>query len=342
MTKRKKIALICVAAALVAGVILGSVFLGLYFAHEPISEYRNVGYIMASTVNNAADVEDLPLHDLTHIIFGFVCINDGSAEPTISEADDRALAALHTYASAHPSVKLMISLNGNGFCYVSRTAERRKAYIQNLKPLVEKYGISGIDADWEYPKRNTNGYRHCIHDGQDYAALMEDIRAEFGKDFALSIALCGSVTFMNDINNRRMAKTLDFVNVMTYDLGLTNHCGYTETASSMFNAYLAGYKKSQLDLGLPFYERCKDKEYDYKEFDELMSMIENGEIEVKKTYEYCYAKYQGHRLSFDTREYLMRKVRLVKKRGYGGVFCWHLGCNADGSLMREARQILEA
>lgn len=54
-----------------------------------------------------------------------------------------------------------------------------------------------------------------------------------------------------------------------------------------------------------------------------------------------YGIYEGCRLSFDTREQLMRKVRLVKERRYGGVFCWHMGCNLDGSLMREAREILD-
>ena len=341
MTKRKKTVVICVVCLLAAGIILCSVFLGLYFAHDEVESYRSAGYIMTSTVNGARDAEELPLSDLTHIIFGFVCVNDNSVIPTISEADEKALSTLRDYKVAHPSVKLMISLNGNGFCYVSRTPQRRRELAENLKPIIQNYDIDGIDVDWEYPMRNTNGYKHCVHDAADYAALMETFRETYGADFELSIALSGSVTFMNDLNNRRMAKTLDFVNVMTYDLGLRNHCGYTEPASSMFNAYLAGYKKSQLNLGLPFYERCNDKEYDYKEFDELTAMIERGEIFYKSTYEYGYADYQGHRLSFDSREYLMRKVELVKRRGYGGVFCWHLGANMDGSLMREARRILQ-
>ena len=341
MSKGKKIFVICFAAIFGGGAILCALFLGLYFAHDPVDSYRSVGYILASTVNGADSVDSLPLADLTHIIFGFVSVNDESVVPTITEEDASALERLSGYVKAHPSVKLMVSLNGNGFCYVCRTAQRRRDFVQNLKPIVEKYGITGVDVDWEYPRRNTNGYKHCAHDPADYAALMEALREEFGGDFALSVALSGSVTFMNDLNNRRMAKTLDFVNVMTYDLGLTNHCGYTETATAMFNAYLAGYRKEQLNLGLPFYERCKDKEFDYIEFDELTEMIARGDIEVKKTREYCYAKYEGHRLSFDTREYLMRKVEIVKKRGYGGVFCWHIGCNMDGSLMREARHILD-
>lgn len=334
---RKKIIAIVLASVFGAGIIIMAVFVGLYFTHEPVEEYRTVGYILGRTVNDSENMDAVP-STLTHVLFAFASVNDDPV-PRLTEDDAKALEKLSAYMRENmPSAKLMLSINGTGMCNATRTSAKRAQLIAGLAELKEQYDLDGFDVDWEYPNRPSN--KHCIHDASDYAALLEDMREAFGKDTLLSIAMCGSITYMNDLNRARMAKTLDFVNVMTYDLSLRNHCKLSDTAMSMFNASLAGFKKSQLNLGLPFYERCKDADYDYKEYDELMQMIEDGEIKLQVKDDFCFANYEGHRLSFDDRDHLMKKVELVKKRGYGGVFCWHLGCNMDGSLMREAHDIL--
>lgn len=336
----KRIAIIIAIFVFAALIVLTSVFLGLYYAPGDATSFRTVGYVTAQAVSSLGGVDDLHYDGVSHIIYSSVIVDEGATKLFFDDHFDRNMSLLSDYRSAYPDKKIMLSLAGGGFCKRLRTPQSRAAVIAELKSVVGRYDIDGLDVNWEYPNRSTAGRAHCIHDAADLTAFMSELRQAFGGDFILSIALSGSITFMNDLQNRKLAKILDFVNVMTYDLGMINHCGYGETAFAMFNAYLNGYKKSQLNLGLPFYERCKQAEYDYLEYDELAALLEQGKIEMHIRKDSSYGIYNGHRLSFDTREQLMRKVRLVKERRYGGVFCWHLGYNFDGSLMREARELL--
>ncbi len=334
----KKAFAISMAVLLIILVILTGVFTGLYFEYEPVESYRIVGYAMHDIVGH---FDEIHMENYTHIIYGFVDLSANETEPKIDERSENALAATAQYIKDHNlSTKLMVSLGGGGISKFTRTEESRSIVVEYMRKLIDKYDLKGIDVDWEYPMRATGGNEYSMKDPKNYLALMTDFRTAFGKDIELSIALCGSITFMNDVLNAKMAKVLDFVNVMTYDMGLRDQCTFTETTASMYNAFLGGYKKSQLNFGLPFYSRCPDQGYDYFSYDQLVEMTENGTIKPVSSKNKTYALLDGHRLSFDTHDNLMRKVRHVKERGYGGVFCWYVNYNLDGSLMREANEIL--
>lgn len=341
VSNAKRLAIGLALAAAIAVIVLASVFLGLYYVPGDADSFRTVGYVTGEALATLNDVSQLKYDGLTHIIYAFANVNDEGSPFSVSEYFDKGMSLLVEYKKARPDLKLMLSVAGDGFCKNMRTSSSRAEVIAQLSRVVEHYGLDGLDVDWEYPNRSTMGRAHCSHDAADLTAFMSDLRREFGENFILSMAISGSIIFMNELQNRKLAATVDFVNVMTYDLGIRNHCGYGETAFAMFNAYLGGYKKSQLNLGLPLYERCSQAEYDYIEYDRLTQLIEQGKIEMHVKKDSSYGVFEGHRLSFDTREQLMRKVELVKTRRYGGVFCWHMGCNLDGSLMREARGILD-
>lgn len=276
----KRLTIILLLAAAVTPILLTAVFLGLYYSPGDATCFRTVGYVTAESLAALNDVEQLRYDGLTHIIYAFANLNDEGDVLSVNEDFDRSMTLLSDYRKIHPNIKIMLSLAGDGFCKNMRMAHSRAAVIAELECIVAQYGLDGLDVDWEYPKRSTLGRAHCSHDAADLTAFMSELRQTFGNDFILSIAMSGSITFMNDLQNRKLAEILDFVNVMTYDLGIRDHCGYTETAFAMFNGYLNGYKKSQLNLGLPFYERCKQADHDYMGYDDLAALIEQGKIEM--------------------------------------------------------------
>ena len=336
----KKAFIISVAVLVAVIVILGTVFTTLYFIKEPMPEegMRSVAYITAGNCNDE-DITLLDFNKTTHVIYGFSYIDANTHLPFIREDDKAGLEKLSSHLRQnYPSVKFMLSIGGGeggGFCEATNTYERREAFIKELDVLCNEYDFDGIDVDWEYPGfKYLPNNRYCSTCKSDHASLMEQMREYFKDAKILSIAMSGSITLMNDLKNLRLRKVLDFVNVMTYDLSPRNHSTYSDTASAMYNAYLAGYDKRQLNLGLPFYARySKEPEYDFMEFDTIQDLIAQGKAKFVQKSNFSYAIYDGRRLSIDTELQIEKKVKLAVDRGYGGVFCWNIGCDFNGTLM---------
>lgn len=344
MKSKKKIAAICILTILIGGgVVLTAVFVGLYFCHKPVESYRVVTYMDSNQANR---LEQRQLDKYTHIIYGWIDLTEDG--PGLSEGFEEGLQTTRRFLDDNNiDAKLMLVMGGRGFCKYTRTAENRKIVVDFIRPFVEKYNIKGLDMDWEYPGRHTrDGQQICIHDARDYLSMAQTFRDEFQdiEGFTLSIAMSGSITYQNDLPMRKFAKVLDFVNVMTYDLSIPNHCSYIDTKASMFNAYLGGFPREKLNMGLPLYSRSKSEKHEdegnYMSYDTITEMIAKGEIVVKGNKNYSYAIYKGYKMYFDTYDQIMRKVRHVKERGYGGVFSWYSEYNLDGSVMADANAIL--
>ncbi len=347
----KKAFAIAMISLFAAFIVISSVFLGLYLAKEPPLDegMRSIQYVMANTIADATDLNELDFSTSTHIIYAFIYVDKDTLLPHVSEADRENLSRLSAHLrSNYPNVKFMLSIasgggNREGFCEATRTQERRDAFVKELAKIDEEFGFDGFDVDWEYPGFKYGNITYCNHCGDDHAALMETMRKQFEDKKILSAAVSGSVVLLHHLKNMRLAKVLDFANIMCYDLGEKNHAAFSAVGSAMFNAYLVGYHKRQLNLGLPFYGRYNDEngEVVYYDYDVYKALEKEGKLKIVSRNDYSYAMIDGHRLSLDSDEQLFKKARYAVERGYGGVFCWHMGCNLDGSLMREIYKILQ-
>jgi chitinase len=68
---------------------------------------------------------------------------------------------------------------------MASTSSGRAAFIQWCVSFVTKYGISGINIDWEYPGSAGAGCNiHSSSDVTNLLALVTELRSAFDKNFA--------------------------------------------------------------------------------------------------------------------------------------------------------------
>ncbi|MGB4020235.1 MAG: glycosyl hydrolase family 18 protein, partial [Syntrophomonadaceae bacterium] len=149
------------------------------------------------------------------------------------------------------------------------TEAGRKKFAEDCKAFLEKWGIDGIDIDWEFPGLSWSGHA-CDPsiDTENHVLLMKQLRETLGDKYILSYA--GYVkdkvaisTGWRYIDIAAVDPYVDFVNIMTYDMdaapnhhsAISSPRAYVDCERAL-KAYLdAGVKPSKLVLGIPFYGR---------------------------------------------------------------------------------------
>ncbi len=193
----------------------------------------------------------------------------------------------------YPNVNIMISVGGwtrgQMFSEMALKAETREIFINSCIEMLEKCPwLAGIDLDWEYP----GVYRDPVTEGLDdpvdfgsgigghdvsvdkdnFTALLKELREAMDKagykDKLLTI--CDSADYVNTAARQdldEVARYVDFVNVMTYDMsGAYNdttghHAAVYSNKYAPFSAdqaitgYLNHFKPEQLNVGVATYSR---------------------------------------------------------------------------------------
>lgn len=247
---------------------------------------------------------------LTMALYAFVDLcwegKHGNAEPSVNfvaacqeplngalawrdEAEDGAnLRALVALKKTNPQFKVVISVGGwdwsNRFSNVADSPRARANFIASTLKAIRKYGLDGVDLDWEFP--GEVGVP-CIvgevcarpQDRQNFVTWAREIRAAFdqagkedGRHYLVTIAAGANASYTGDgAWVKDMSQSLDWINLMAYDFHapwdkLSGHHAalYADakdpaTAAGAYDSaavqrYLAaGVSKDKLVLGVPFY-----------------------------------------------------------------------------------------
>lgn len=112
------------------------------------------------------------------------------------------------------------------FSDMASTRENRKRFIESAIFFSRKWGFSGVDLDWEYPGALKRGGR--VEDKHNFSLLLREFRAAIDQEavdnpaeekLLLTIAAgVGPSTVEQAYDVPVLAETLDFINLMTYDL----------------------------------------------------------------------------------------------------------------------------
>lgn len=197
---------------------------------------------------------------VTHINYAFAHIKDDFE--TLDIKTPSRLKEIVALKKKNPNLKVVLSIGGWGagnFSEMAADDNHRLKFCSNCLAAVNTYKLDGIDVDWEYPTSSSADISSSPSDKANFTKLMRDLRATLGPDKLLTIATSANPKYY-DLN--AIEPYLNFVNIMTYDMGrppyhhsglypssMTNNSGQ----ESVEKHHKGGIPYGKLVLGIPFY-----------------------------------------------------------------------------------------
>ena len=190
-----------------------------------------VGYYPAWKSYEGYTPDKVDVSKLTHINYAFANIGpDYRISMGYPDKDPSNFEMFNELKKINPELKVLISVGGwnwsGRFSDMAATEENRLKFADSCVEFIAKYGLDGIDLDWEYPVvggLETNS--KSPNDKQNFTMLLKEIREKLdarelkdNKDYLLTIAAGVNGTYISNTEADTFHKYLDYVNLMTYDM----------------------------------------------------------------------------------------------------------------------------
>lgn len=227
--------------------------------------------------------------------------------------------------SRNPRLKVMLMIGGwgdkaDGFSMMARDATKRKTFCTSVKSLLDTYGFDGVDIDWEYPTQTAGGVNGASPDDtQNFNLVLKELRETLGTSKIISYASSSSAAY---VDWPTAMKYLDYVNVMTYDMGAAPH-GHNsplyrsgnfahrscdESIQAHFNK---GIPYNRMNLGVPFYGKSEKEQDETKRETPKIYPYEVKYNQMAKvlagTFSYTYKGTDGQNKTVYSADYNIRK-----------------------------------
>jgi chitinase len=242
-------------AILLAGIAVASAPAA---AASPVIGAYYPGYRAASY-----PVERIPADKLTHLFYAFAHIEDGRC--AVAPDAPKHFAAFAQLKRQHPQLRTLISIGGweaDGFSDAARTHFSRKRFVASCLALFfdpKLPAFDGVDIDWEFPvyggpakiAARPQDRKNLTRLAREFRRQLDGIGEERGQRFLVTAALpagrlqsSGPYDPARSFELKELGEALDFINLMTYDMG-TAFSGV-----SSFNAPLREDPADALDPAL--------------------------------------------------------------------------------------------
>ena len=358
-----------------------------------------VGYYPAwATYARNYQVSDIAGQKLTHINYAFANIANGRCVLGDSYADtDKAFAGdswdqgalrgnfnqLAKLKAANPGLRTMISIGGwtwsQNFSAAASSDQSRKDFVSSCVSFMKQYKFDGIDIDWEYPVSG-GLFGGTAADKQNYTSLLREFRTELdlqgatdgGRHYDLSIAAPAGPSIIPNIEVAKIADSLDWMNLMSYDYHggwdpITGHnapmnVGSKDSAQGFsitdtVNAYLTGgFPAPKLVLGVPFYGRGWENVssadaglyqsgtnasvgtwekgvFDYTDIRANYLPTMTRYWDAQAQVPYLYDAARKLWISYDDPQSMKAKTDFITAKGLGGAMAWELSGDRDQELL---------
>lgn len=260
---------------------VSGMFVGSYAGHMPaaadeVQEMKTNK--LGRTVMYVMDSADMKLRDedadrLDQLNVSFALIRNGEADVSHWRGQKKVAAFL----KKHPHVDGVLSVGGwgaDGFSDACQTEDGRRKLARSILSIMDEYGFTGVDIDWEYPGVSGTGIVSRDGDVENWYSLLTELRAGLdererlhGREYILSVALGAGDAHLNAIDPSRLNGVLDQAVIMAYDLcgfdRMTGHHAglYPDTVKSGTGAHAVqklvegGLSADKILLGMPAYGR---------------------------------------------------------------------------------------
>ena len=334
-------------------------------------------------------VARIPADKITHLFYAFAHIERGRC--VLASADAPAhFAALAELKRQHQQLRTLISIGGweaDGFSDAARSAGSRKRFVASCLALFfdpQRQAFDGVDIDWEFPvyggppkiKARAQDRRNLTALAREFRRQLDALGAERGQAYLLTAALpAGRLQSTGPYDPARsfdlgaLAETLDFINLMTYDMG-TAFAGMSSFNAPLredpvdpldpqvrrWNSVEGGFEyytqhgvpARKLVLGVPFYGRgfrvMGDANHGlYQPYSALYDPGDWRNIKGKLLADNAWQRhwhpvtqspwmYQPAErifVSYEDPQSIGIRARLAKDKGLGGVFIWEITGDDD-------------
>jgi chitinase len=237
-----------------------------------------IGYVFPQ--DRLMDAVEIDAAKLTHVNYAFANIASGEVVEGFAK-DAENLKVLTGLRATHPGFKVLVSVGGwtwsGGFSEAAATPGSRARFVASAVDFVRRHDLDGFDVDWEYPGLAGYGNPHGPQDKANFTRLMAELREALdadararGRRALLTMAAGAFPRFLDETEMGEVAKSVDFVNLMTYDFRVDDpvaghHANLhphpaddkRSSADGAVRDFLAaGVPASKLVLGVPFYGRA--------------------------------------------------------------------------------------
>lgn len=249
----------------------------------PKPAQKVIGYYAAWAAYSGFTPDKIDVGNLTHINYAFANIgSDYRITLGYPDVDAANLVKLAALKQTNPDLKLLIAVGGWSwsarFSDAALTDASRTVFADSCVDFIVKYGLDGVDIDWEYPVSgglSTNIRRP--EDKYNFTLLMQKLRDKLnarsaidGKDYLLSFAGAAGDWYLNNVELSKLEQLVDYANLMTYDFHgswdsytdfnaplYTNSDTspqYKDSVDQSVKAWLgAGFPAKKIIMGVPFY-----------------------------------------------------------------------------------------
>ena len=321
------------------------------------------------------------VRNFTHINVGHVRFKD-KVNGTGIEIPSKSISIVEkfvAYKALYPELKVKFQMGGwgknaDGWSQMARDEAKRKAFVDECVAITQQYGTDGFDIDWEYPTYAAKDGEYVNgadpSDWYNFITLLKEMR-EAMPDKILSYAASASGKYTDNVN---ALQYVDYINVMTYDLGnppyhnsplYRSSIASTRTCQEVIDDIFHGQQGipyQMMNFGIPFYghgDGYKLTTGNYYPasvtYDDLEDVFFNGTCDgmnvAGKNYrvwdDVAKVPYLADALgkmyaSYEDIESINAKVEFLKSRNMLGAMIWeYREDNKAGTLRRAVKHAMD-
>lgn len=307
---------------------------------------------------------------MTHINYAFaeLYVKDGVYKGFKLQGSEDRFRQVVALKKKNPNLKISLSFShtvtnednaqGGGFSALAKSDEYRKAFAKDCRDFCSKWGIDGIDIDWEFPGLSWSGHA-CDPsvDVENHVLLMKQLRETLGTRYLLTYA--GYVKNVIETDEGRkyidiaaVDPYVDFVNVMTYDMDAAPHhqsalrdkSAYVDCERAIKAYTDAGVAASKLVLGIPFYGRISfDKSPGAIDYNKII-LLDKNDYKIDNwdsNANVPYVTYKGsYYCGYDNEKSIAIKGDWIRSLGMKGMMYWDY--NADDNQHTLCKAVWQA
>ena len=255
-----------------------------------------------------------------------------------------------------PTLKVLLMIGGwgdkaDGFSEMARDPKKRTEFCQSCKSHIDKYGLDGIDIDWEYPTAGPSENGKHPDDTKNFNLVLKELRETIGNTKIISYASSSNAKY---VDWETAMLYMDYVNVMTYDMGdppyhnspLYYSAAITKNRSADQSIMLhlsGGVPLDRQVLGVPFYGHGTDPYDDDVKYNKMENIFSSSEYEGKNIRQwdpvakvpYLADEAGTFLLGYDDPESVKYKGEyVVQKKLLGAMFWEYRHDDSQGSLRK--------